>query len=542
MNLQPLKIPRGYRGDWPVQEYALIDAVESVITEVELARGSNASLAEELEETYATKSYVQLAISNPNVNDIYVSDLSVKVSEQGLIGYSLQVNGAGSLVFANTYELGNGTLTTPSLYFSDNVDAGIFVNYSTSVEDFNIKVASGIIAKFSHNKISGENTLIFGNLQLSSGGDISGIRDLTSFRRLVTTGTGAYRSEFAEIYVSTITLNTLQANNFGKVLDLGVVDANTLVSDTIHGKCAAGSTNLPEANAGYISHLVRGAGDLMQEYLSESTGYLYRRVKIGGAFGTWTKFAKSVGDSSQTFNVATATSDTHAVTKLALDAAVSALQNSKADLGGSSTQRFKVADAIDNDEAVSKKQLNSAISGIPPADLSGKADLAGSSTQTFSVAAATANDHAVRKEQFDAKTGIATDTMAGIVEKATQSELNSGTANVWPDAATLLSGFDNSTANSLDLPSFLGNYGIRWGSATQVSGGEGTLSVTYSKPFPTSTLHATAIYLNPSADSSGENDVWIQLVSADRFGASFYIQSTFAISIPKSISWFAIGR
>ena len=115
MNLQPLKIPRGYRGDWPVQEYALIDAVESVITEVELARGSNASLAEELEETYATKSYVQLAISNPNVNDIYVSDLSVKVSEQGLIGYSLQVNGAGSLVFANTYELGNGTLTTPSL-------------------------------------------------------------------------------------------------------------------------------------------------------------------------------------------------------------------------------------------------------------------------------------------------------------------------------------------------------------------------------------------------------------------------------------------
>lgn len=379
MNLQPLKIPRGYRGDWPVQEYALIDAVESVITEVELARGSNASLAEELEETYATKSYVQLAISNPNPNDIYVSDLSVKVSEQGLIGYSLQVNGAGSLVFTNTYELGNGTLASPSLYFSDNVDAGIFVNYSASVEDFNIKVASGIIAKFSHNKISGENTLVFGNLQLSSGGNINGIQDLVDFRRLTTTGTGVYRSEFAEIYVSTITLNTLQANNFGKILDLGVIDANTLASDTIYGKCAAGSTNLPEANAGYISHLVRGAGDLMQEYLSESTGYLYRRVKIGGTFGTWTKFAKSIGDSSITFSVANGVASNDAVNKGQLDSTLSSAnsytdaeiltlatntQNAldlKADLNGDASQKFSVATATDNNHAVPLLQMTNAI-------------------------------------------------------------------------------------------------------------------------------------------------------------------------------------
>lgn len=475
MNLQPLKIPRGYRGDWPVQEYALIDAVESVITEVELARGSNASLAEELEETYATKTYVQLAVLNPNPNDIYVSDLSVKVSQQGLHGYSLQVNGAGSLAFANTYKLGNGSLSAPPLYFSDNVDAGIFVNYSPSVEDFNIKVASGIIAKFSHNKISGENTLIFGNLQLSSGGDINGIRDLGSFRRLVTTGTGAYRSEFAELYAPTVTINTIQANNFGKILDLGVINANTLVSDTIHGKCAAGSTNIPEANAGYISQWVRGADYLMQEYLSESTRYLYRRVKIGGTFGTWTKFAKSAGDSSQTFEVATATSATHAVTKLALDNAVSALQNSKADLGGSSTKRFKVADAVNNDEAVSKSQLNSAVSGIPPADLSGKADLAGSSAQTFSVATATANDHAVRKEQFDAKTGIATTTVAGIVEKAAQAEMNVGTANVWPDAATIFNGFIEG-ANYFRFPAWMGGWLVRW---EEVTVGNITPSGTY---------------------------------------------------------------
>ena len=196
---------------------------------------------------------------------------------------------------------------------------------------------------------------------------------------------------------------------------------------------------------------------------------------------------------------------------------------------GDASQLFSVANGTTNNEAVNKSQLDA------------KADKNGSSSETFSVATATSADHAVRKDQFDAKTGISTDTIAGIVEKATQAELNSGTTNVWPDAATLLSGFDNQ-GQSLDLPSFLGNYGIRWGSATQVSGGEGTLSVTYSKPFPTSTLHATAIYLNPSADSTGENDVWVQLVSADRFGASFYIQSTATLSIPKSISWFAIGR
>ena len=196
---------------------------------------------------------------------------------------------------------------------------------------------------------------------------------------------------------------------------------------------------------------------------------------------------------------------------------------------GDASQLFNVANGTTSNEAVNKSQLDA------------KAEKNGSASETFSVATATSAAHAIRKDQFDAKTGIATDTIAGIVEKATQAELNSGTANVWPDAATLLSGFDNQ-GQSLDLPSFLGNYGIRWGSATQVSGGEGTLSVTYSKPFPTSTLHATAIYLNPSADSTGENDVWIQLVSADRFGASFYIQSTATLSIPKSISWFAIGR
>ena len=542
MNLQPLKIPRGYRGDWPVQEYALIDAVESVITEVELARGSNASLAEELEETYATKTYVQLAVLDPNPNDIYVSDLSVKVSEQGKHGYSLQVNDAGNLAFANTYKLDNGTLAAPSIYFSDNVDAGIFVNYSTSVEDFNIKVSSGIIAKFSHNKLSGENKLIFGNLQLSSGGDISGIHDLTSFRRLVTTGTGPYRSEFAEIYASAITLNTLQANSFGKILYLGVIDANTLASDTIYGICDAASTNLPEANTGYISQWVRDAGYLMQEYFSEATRYLYRRVKAGGNFGAWTKFAKSVGDASTTFSVASGTTNNDAVNKGQLDSAVLTLQqdiSGKANTAGSSTQRFKVANAVNNDEAVSKSQLDGAVSGIPPVDLSGKADLGGSSTQTFSVATATDNNHAVRKEQLDAKTGIATDTIAGIVEKATQAEMNVGLNNVWPDAATIINGFGASFAQNgyIKLPIWLGGLMVQWGKTVQSSYNETTAFA--AGGFPTACYSVVVT----TDESMFVFATQVNTVTQTSFKAAgnYYDGSTY-VSAPMSFYWIAIGK
>lgn len=142
------------------------------------------------------------------------------------------------------------------------------------------------------------------------------------------------------------------------------------------------------------------------------------------------------------------------------------------------SERLKVANGVDNDEAVSKGQLDGAISteaGIRAnADdalqtaINGKANTAGSSTQTFSVAVATANDHAVRKEQFDAKTGISTDTIAGIVEKATQAEMNAGTNNVWPDAATIFNGFVQSgtTNGYIKLPEWMGGLIIQWDSGT----------------------------------------------------------------------------
>ena len=95
----------------------------------------------------------------------------------------------------------------------------------------------------------------------------------------------------------------------------------------------------------------------------------------------------------------------------------------KALLGGSNSQLFLVANGTTGYEAVNYSQLIT------------KAPVAGNATQLFLVADGTTGYEAVNKTQLDAKTGIATDTVAGIVEKATQAETNSGTANKFPDAA-----------------------------------------------------------------------------------------------------------
>jgi hypothetical protein len=82
-----------------------------------------------------------------------------------------------------------------------------------------------------------------------------------------------------------------------------------------------------------------------------------------------------------------------------------------------------LANGTDSGDAVNKSQLDT------------KAPFWGNAAQEFAVAAATVGDNAVNKTQLDAKTGQATETVAGIVEKATQAETNSGAADKYPDAA-----------------------------------------------------------------------------------------------------------
>ena len=183
------------------------------------------------------------------------------------------------------------------------------------------------------------------------------------------------------------------------------------------------------------------------------------------------------GDNTQRFKASTALYLDEVVNKAQLDSALSATLGSlnlgnKADKNGNSGEFFNVKNAVDSSHAVNKGQLDTEATIRDDADTAlqnSKAELAGSSTQQFSVANGTSDNHAVNKSQLDAVANaiptlptLATETILGLVEKATQAELNNGVANVWPDAATLLNGF-STDSDSFKLPEFLGGWKIKWG-------------------------------------------------------------------------------
>ncbi len=91
--------------------------------------------------------------------------------------------------------------------------------------------------------------------------------------------------------------------------------------------------------------------------------------------------------------------------------------------------------------------------------LADKADKNGSASNRFKVATPVDNDEAARKDQLPS---LATDTQAGLVEKATQAEMNAGNNDRFPDAATIRSGFAQST-DSFTLPEFMGGWKVKWG-------------------------------------------------------------------------------
>jgi len=124
-----------------------------------------------------------------------------------------------------------------------------------------------------------------------------------------------------------------------------------------------------------------------------------------------------------------------------------------AEKNGDATKLFSVANGTTGYEAVNKSQLDT------------KAPTAGNAAQEFAVAAATTGNSAVNKTQFDLKTGLATDTVAGIVEKALAAELTSGTANKFPDALTILGGLTISSGTNgyIKLPTWMGGLIIQWG-------------------------------------------------------------------------------
>jgi len=82
-----------------------------------------------------------------------------------------------------------------------------------------------------------------------------------------------------------------------------------------------------------------------------------------------------------------------------------------------------------------------------------------------------------------ASTSLATTTALGLVEKATQSELNTGVANVWPDAQTILNGLSLSAASTgyFKFPDFLGSLVVQWGYNSNTT--DAVLDINFPTPF-----------------------------------------------------------
>ena len=157
----------------------------------------------------------------------------------------------------------------------------------------------------------------------------------------------------------------------------------------------------------------------------------------------------------------------------------------------------------------------------------------GNSAVEFAVAAATTGNSAVNKTQFDAKTSIATDTVAGIVEKALAAELTAGTANKFPDALTILGGLTLSSGTNgyIKLPSWMGGFTIQWGVAfVSLST---TASVTY--PIAFTTVHSVVMTM-ASASFTAQASNYIDTITTTSFNLTNKSPSSDA-----NFNWIAIG-
>jgi hypothetical protein len=193
--------------------------------------------------------------------------------------------------------------------------------------------------------------------------------------------------------------------------------------------------------------------------------------------------------------------------------------------------------AIDMDS----HKITNLTNGTASGDAVNYLQLGGDAAREFLAATATTGNAVVNKAQFDAKTGLANTTTAGIVEKATQGEMNAGTANVWPDAATIFNGF-SLTSDTLVLPAFMGSKTLKWGQVVlpDNTGTDDLLTVTFPQPFPDS-LDVVLITTGNTL-GSGRNRFIVHLASQNKAGFTAWYMEFESVTQAGFINWFAIGK
>jgi hypothetical protein len=129
----------------------------------------------------------------------------------------------------------------------------------------------------------------------------------------------------------------------------------------------------------------------------------------------------------------------------------------------------KMLGAIDMDS----HKITNLTAGTANGDAVNYLQLGGDAAREFLAATATTGNAVVNKTQFDAKTGQATETVAGIVEICTNAELLAGSSDtVVATPLKLRLGFASSFAarGYVAFPTWLGGVVIQWGKETTVTG------------------------------------------------------------------------
>ena len=128
----------------------------------------------------------------------------------------------------------------------------------------------------------------------------------------------------------------------------------------------------------------------------------------------------------------------------------------------------KMLGAIDMDS----HKITNLTAGTADGDAVNYLQLGGDAAREFLAATATSGSAVVNKGQFDAKTGQATETVAGIAEICTDAELLAGSSDaVVATPLKLRLGFAVSigTRGYVAFPTWLGGVVIQWGKETTVS-------------------------------------------------------------------------
>jgi len=138
----------------------------------------------------------------------------------------------------------------------------------------------------------------------------------------------------------------------------------------------------------------------------------------------------------------------------------------------------------------------------------------------------------------------ATTTLLGLVEKATQGELNTGVNDVWPDAETLLNGFSQNLTGkgSIRLPEWLGGFLIQWELEMSFSDPNTSRNVTFTFDLPfTSVLFACPTVLGDS-NSLDVLGVCAGIYALNNTGLSIRVDESVPVTQVCKTGYMAIGK